>query len=504
MKMLGKASLTLFANFFIDTEERLQRMKDSYQSMQGVDYNAIVVNVRGRYASQAQEYLSIDTRISFLGSIESIIGWFYDSTQLLQFVKTDYVLLWLEDHLCMSPKIINSVINEMAENNIDVLTHSFFQSGQMRERYAGIKHNDGELITWLDHTINNNDIIQQNAGGSYLLSYASILTRKLFETIIKDGGKEHRWNVMTPFDFEKAPADVHWLPLRRGVPLQELFAPIDDDHGVTGSSLIARGIYPERELRRSYAVKESPPENPLHIRLGKKLIHAFKLGHFAEKSLRFYSFLKLLPYTPPNYWVNYLVSAFYQSKKPILPWFNYRAIKYLNKNLNKINKIFEYGGGSSSLYFAAAGKEIHSVEHNISWFQEISHRLRDYPKATIKLVLPQVSSFNSYVWNPADPDKFQSSDFRGYSFETYIKSIEDYADLYFDLIIVDGRSRPSCIKASVKKLAPNGILIVDNSDREYYFTNTKKIFEKWRSKTFVGTVKGLGHLETTTFYFKPV
>jgi hypothetical protein len=58
-----------------------------------------------------------------------------------------------------------------------------------------------------------------------------------------------KWPTETPFDFEKSHKDTHWLPIRCGVSKEELFVSIDDDHGEPGSSLISRGLYPNRVPR---------------------------------------------------------------------------------------------------------------------------------------------------------------------------------------------------------------------------------------------------------------
>lgn len=41
-----------------------------------------------------------------------------------------------------------------------------------------------------------------------------------------------------------------------------------------------------------------------------------------------------------------------------LPWINYPAIEFLQKNLETNHKIFEFGGGASTLFFAKRVKKL--------------------------------------------------------------------------------------------------------------------------------------------------
>ena len=40
---------TVFANFFIDTEERFLRLKDSFFSFSSADIHEWIINIRGEY-----------------------------------------------------------------------------------------------------------------------------------------------------------------------------------------------------------------------------------------------------------------------------------------------------------------------------------------------------------------------------------------------------------------------------------------------------------------------
>ena len=50
-------SLTIFSNFFIDNEERLQRMKDSFYSFRDIKPKEWVINIRGSLKYDAGNFL---------------------------------------------------------------------------------------------------------------------------------------------------------------------------------------------------------------------------------------------------------------------------------------------------------------------------------------------------------------------------------------------------------------------------------------------------------------
>jgi predicted O-methyltransferase YrrM len=103
----------------------------------------------------------------------------------------------------------------------------------------------------------------------------------------------------------------------------------------------------------------------------------------------------------------------------------------------------------------------------------------------------------------SSPESYKSSDYDELSFEAYVKTIDNYPDNYFDLVVVDGRARPACIKHAVPKIKRGGVLILDNSDRDYYLESTRFLLSGWAKKTYRGSVRGLLHKEQTSIFQKP-
>jgi hypothetical protein len=186
-----------------------------------------------------------------------------------------------------------------------------------------------------------------------------------------------------------------------------------------------------------------------------------------------------------------------------LPWISFAAIDFLRKNINLGGKVFEYGSGGSTLFWASRAEKIVSVEHDKRWYEIMKPKLSGLNHVTYILAEPQEDLEFRYK-DPADPANFVSADekSKGKNFEWYVKQIDQYPDNYFDVISIDGRARPSCIARSVKKLKINGYLILDNSEREYYLSSFDFNQAEWVIRKFYGPVPYIYHFSETTFFEK--
>ena len=92
--------LSVFANFRIDSEERLLRMQDSFWSFYEEDIDQWVINIRGDYKKEAGDFLKENLGNELiLFELESKMGWFNDSRKMLNAIDTDYVFFWIEDQM---------------------------------------------------------------------------------------------------------------------------------------------------------------------------------------------------------------------------------------------------------------------------------------------------------------------------------------------------------------------------------------------------------------------
>ncbi len=118
-----------------------------------------------------------------------------------------------------------------------------------------------------------------------------------------------------------------------------------------------------------------------------------------------------------------------------IPWFTYPCVEYLRQLDLSDKRIFEWGSGNSTLFWANKCSDVTSVENDPIYYQKIKSRL----KSNVNLFLE------------VEPSK-------------YIHKIAQ-CDKKFDIIVIDGPAwRMDCAQLAVKYLADDGIVILDNSD----------------------------------------
>jgi hypothetical protein len=259
--MLEESKLAIFGNMRIDSQERLLRLKDSFQSFGDATRYDWYLRFRGEYGSQAREFLedmrTDGARIEF-PKADSSGRWLVDSLQMAEVIQSQYVLLWMEDHLCVGgQELLDQVVADMQQDRVDLLLYSFFFDGETLRSYAEIPSTDAVSLIVVDydqvlHAERLATVAEKAMNApTYIVSFASIMKLELFRRILSNPvSRSSRWPKDAPYDFEQPPDATGWLPLRVGVLKSELFASIDDDHGQPGYCLISRGLYPSRVAGR--------------------------------------------------------------------------------------------------------------------------------------------------------------------------------------------------------------------------------------------------------------
>jgi hypothetical protein len=182
-----------------------------------------------------------------------------------------------------------------------------------------------------------------------------------------------------------------------------------------------------------------------------------------------------------------------------LPWVTYGAIDWFDHHLTKDMVLFEWGAGGSTTFFSKRVKQVISIEHDSPWYEVVVNALekKTYKNVSLKLIEP-VPSENIDPWYTTT-----DSAFIGYSFELYIRAIDSYPDAYFDIVFVDGRARPGCIRQALIKIKSGGFLILDNSDRLEY-DNGKNLISGWRITSIFGPGPYVNYPTGTTIWQCPI
>jgi predicted O-methyltransferase YrrM len=198
-------------------------------------------------------------------------------------------------------------------------------------------------------------------------------------------------------------------------------------------------------------------------------------------------------------------SLFISGSSPIdseIPWITIGAANYLTNYINNKMKVFEYGCGGSTLFFAKHASHVISVDHDPFWAGIVRAKLIEKNLDTrVDLRIAEIGNPGSAPkGDPADPDVYTSSDFPERSLANYVKTIDSLMDDAFDIVMVDGRARPACIKHAVSKVRLGGLMIVDNTERSYYWPAIRRYTSGFRMHDFPGPCPFLSHFTRTTVW----
>lgn len=178
----------------------------------------------------------------------------------------------------------------------------------------------------------------------------------------------------------------------------------------------------------------------------------------------------------------------YSEKTPLWP---FDAIDWLNANLHKEMVAFEYGSGGSTLFISQRIKHLTTVEDIPRWYNKIHQALEDNNITNCDYVFrdPKFVGWTKNEEDYGDPKKYLSGgDTKGFSFEDYAKTIDKYPDNYFDIVLLDGRARNSCIYRAVNKIRPGGHIFIDDSEIREHQAGIE-LLKNWGNKTVFNAPK---------------
>jgi hypothetical protein len=176
------------------------------------------------------------------------------------------------------------------------------------------------------------------------------------------------------------------------------------------------------------------------------------------------------------------VESWYQKKAidkngEAIPWLTYPCVDFLNGRVDKEINVFEYGSGSSTIWFSRKVKKLVSCEHDQSWYEKVKNELGEVPN--VELIYRNLDTGSEY--------------------EEEIKKQEKK----FDLILIDGRRRNKCGINSIEALSENGVIIWDNSDREEYSEGTKFLTDSgYKKLDFFGPTPGSFRGSCTSIFYR--
>jgi hypothetical protein len=221
---------------------------------------------------------------------------------------------------------------------------------------------------------------------------------------------------------------------------------------------------------------------------GRRRIHFMAMGERAKR-IQSVALLALALAREPRHIPEVREWWKHHSSPPIgQPWWPANAIRAVGERLPPGAQVFEYGSGSSTLWLAAQGAIVTSVEHHKGWHDTVAASM----PPTVTLLLRQPGLAGSI-----------SSGTETGAFDEYVGVITTFPDDSFELVVVDGRARVDCGLRAMVKVAPGGMLLLDDSNRRRY-RPLRDALSAWVRADFRGLKPQNVGVAQTTIWTRPV
>lgn len=179
------------------------------------------------------------------------------------------------------------------------------------------------------------------------------------------------------------------------------------------------------------------------------------------------------------------------------PWLPYELIDWLDEFCEPKHRVFEYGSGNSTLFFAERVHTIYSIEHDPDWYQKMLEHIAGKENVELTLKEPIQTKLTPEV-------RSEKSPYQGMDFYDYVHTIEDPSDGPYNLVLVDGRARSDCALLAMKHVADGGVLILDDAQRPRYKSARRKLTQHWQPpEVYDGLKPGCKGRAKTEVYRRP-
>lgn len=171
---------------------------------------------------------------------------------------------------------------------------------------------------------------------------------------------------------------------------------------------------------------------------------------------------------------------------PDAPWLTPGAVAFLGENLRPDMTGIEWGSGRSTRWYAARLRGLMSVEHHRGWYERVKADL-DTPGA----------SHVDYRHIPLSHPEHEGTVAHYEPMPPYVSVVREFPENSLGLAVVDGHYRQACVREALPRLAPGGLLLVDD-------TSVLASLDEWGVPADWPVVSHTSNgLKTTTVWRKP-
>lgn len=222
----------------------MDRLLSNINQVSSLNAFPISLRVRGTFADSVAQELDVEKVLLIRN--QNYSSWKLNLLEQVLQSPSDYFVLMQEDHslICDGKFLIDS-LTEFKKLNLDFMPLSFLPQYKplvqlMMENNLTLTESGNLKYLRIDRSVVK--ILKKN--NNYLVNLVGIFSRDLLLKVLLSRRPYIKYFAAdTPFDMEQRPSQKWFLPINWALPSQEIFACIDDDHGVQGYSLISRGLH---------------------------------------------------------------------------------------------------------------------------------------------------------------------------------------------------------------------------------------------------------------------
>jgi hypothetical protein len=156
-----------------------------------------------------------------------------------------------------------------------------------------------------------------------------------------------------------------------------------------------------------------------------------------------------------------------------VPWLTYPFIDFIRPRLRTEFRVFEYGAGASTIFFAQHVMCVSAVEHEVGFARDLASKLPANARVLHRALGP------GYV--------------------AALAELEPNADV----IVVDGRMRVMCAAAAREQVHDKGVIIIDDCERDEYKPASEDLMSAgFRRLDFWGVSPGFTERRCTSVFYR--
>ena len=122
-----------------------------------------------------------------------------------------------------------------------------------------------------------------------------------------------------------------------------------------------------------------------------------------------------------------------------VPWATYPFVAFIEPRLRKDWRVFEYGAGASTRFYASRVREVHAVEHDAEFARRLTAVLPANARVEVR-VRGSLEYFAAIMTMAAAPE----------------------------IVSIDGRDRARCVEFALRHVARDGVIFFDDTERADY------------------------------------